>query len=270
MRHAGAIEFMAPEQNEGQMLFQTDIYSYGVILFELLTGQVTFPLKDNGETARNSVMIAHMEAPVPDILELRRQNLPGGWNAAKQEQEMMVPAWLLNMVARCLEKVPEGRYSDGRQLHETLALNSISAVQDQPFLAVLKAENEQLRAEVLKYRQEVAQNGSGINISKYVFGAMLILSAIGIIGLARPIFSKQSKAALPLHDSSTRIIPPATLKTNTGSLPVKKAIFPDTSAVNKDTTGINIPNNDSVISAAKAAAAKKKHHKKRKKFLGIF
>ena len=32
MRHAGAIEFMAPEQNEGQMLFQTDIYSYGVII----------------------------------------------------------------------------------------------------------------------------------------------------------------------------------------------------------------------------------------------
>src|SRR6201996_2529029 len=31
MRTAGAIEFMAPEQNEGHMLFQTDIYSYGVV-----------------------------------------------------------------------------------------------------------------------------------------------------------------------------------------------------------------------------------------------
>jgi len=57
LRHAGAVEFMAPEQNEGSMLFQTDIYSYGVVLYELLAGQVPFPLKDNGETARNAVMI---------------------------------------------------------------------------------------------------------------------------------------------------------------------------------------------------------------------
>src|SRR4028118_2413377 len=52
LRHAGAIEFMAPEQSDGQMLFQTDVYSYGVILYELLAGQVPFPLNDKGETAR--------------------------------------------------------------------------------------------------------------------------------------------------------------------------------------------------------------------------
>src|SRR4029079_4889562 len=48
LRHAGAIEFMAPEQNEGQMLFQTDVYSFGIIIYELLAGQVPFPLQDNG------------------------------------------------------------------------------------------------------------------------------------------------------------------------------------------------------------------------------
>ncbi len=50
MRHAGAIEFMAPEQNEGAMLFETDVYSFGIILFELLAGTVPFPLQDKGET----------------------------------------------------------------------------------------------------------------------------------------------------------------------------------------------------------------------------
>src|SRR5882762_120391 len=94
MRHAGAIEFMAPEQNEGKMLFQTDIYSYGVILYELLAGQVPFPLKDNGETARNTVMLSHLESPVPDVLELRKQNLPEEW----PEREMHVPEWLLKML----------------------------------------------------------------------------------------------------------------------------------------------------------------------------
>ncbi|HEY0040705.1 MAG TPA: serine/threonine-protein kinase, partial [Flavisolibacter sp.] len=61
LRHAGAIEFMAPEQSAGQLFFQTDIYGFGIILFELLAGQVPFPLTDGSETARNLVMVAHME-----------------------------------------------------------------------------------------------------------------------------------------------------------------------------------------------------------------
>src|SRR5687768_15541097 len=75
LRHAGAIEFMAPEQNEGQMLYETDVYSFGIILFELLAGTVPFPLKDRGETARNLVMLAHMEKSPPDLLSLRRMAL---------------------------------------------------------------------------------------------------------------------------------------------------------------------------------------------------
>ena len=76
LRHAGAIEFMAPEQSAGQLFFQTDVYGFGVILFELLAGRVPFPLTDNSESARNMVMVAHMESQPPDLKELRRQNLP--------------------------------------------------------------------------------------------------------------------------------------------------------------------------------------------------
>ncbi len=48
IRHAGAIEFMAPEQSTGEMLFETDVYSFGIILFELLCRQVPFPLNNKG------------------------------------------------------------------------------------------------------------------------------------------------------------------------------------------------------------------------------
>src|SRR5476651_5685 len=130
MRHAGAIEFMAPEQNEGKMLFQTDIYSYGVILYELLAGQVPFPLKDNGETARNTVMVAHMESPVPDLLQLRKQNIPSKWPKKEQQKEMNVPGWLLKLIYKCMEKSPENRYANGMELHDAIIANSIADIRE--------------------------------------------------------------------------------------------------------------------------------------------
>ena len=124
LRHAGAIEFMAPEQNDGSMLFQTDVYSFGIIIYELLAGTVPFPLKDKGETSRNRVMVSHMESPVPDLLELRKKSLPDKWNTERKDHEMNVPHWLISLTYKCLEKKPEQRFANGMQLHEFICLNS--------------------------------------------------------------------------------------------------------------------------------------------------
>ncbi|MGY4385962.1 serine/threonine protein kinase [Pedobacter sp. UYP24] len=126
LRRAGAIEFMAPEQNEGELLLRSDIYSFGIILFELLAGSVPFPLNNKSETSRISVMISHMETAPPDILELRKQNLPVNWEQQKRDFEMLVPGWLLAVVAKCLEKRPENRFGSGIDLHKAI-VNSISS-----------------------------------------------------------------------------------------------------------------------------------------------
>jgi len=169
LRHAGAIEFMAPEQNEGQMLFQTDVYSFGVILFELLAGTVPFPLQDKGETARNIVRISHMETPPPDLLELRRNALPEGWSMEKKEHEMHVPAWLVSMIYRCLEKKPEARFANGIELHEYIVFNSTlaakqeeaSAEQSETLMqenATLLTEKEQLLQVIQQYRRQANEH----------------------------------------------------------------------------------------------------------------
>ncbi|HEY1113810.1 MAG TPA: serine/threonine-protein kinase, partial [Chitinophagaceae bacterium] len=161
LRHAGAIEFMAPEQNEGVMLFQTDVYSFGVILFELLAGVVPFPLQGGGESARNAVRLAHMETAPPDLLALRRQNMPESWPEAKKEHEMQVPDWLVSMIYRCLEKRFENRFANGIQLHDYIVLNSslsaskIEKSGDQ--LAALQAENTRLRRDKDQLQQLLAQ-----------------------------------------------------------------------------------------------------------------
>jgi serine/threonine protein kinase len=151
LRHAGAIEFMAPEQNEGRTLFQTDVYSFGVILFELLAGVVPFPLRDRGETARNAVMVAHMETLPPDITELRKTHLPEQWQADKKAHEQRVPDWLLKVIYKCLEKKPEARFSNGEELYNHIVHNSIVAAEriesnaDQ--VALLQVQNVRLQRE---------------------------------------------------------------------------------------------------------------------------
>ncbi len=166
LRHAGAIEFMAPEQNEGQMFFQTDVYSFGVILFELLAGTVPFPLQDKGETARNAIRLSHMDTPPPDLLTLRRKALPDIWSDKKKEHEMHVPDWLISMIYKCLQKKPENRFADGIELNEYIVLNSTLAAKKEEAGAeqsdTLKAETklqrekDQLQQVILKYRQEAA------------------------------------------------------------------------------------------------------------------
>lgn len=128
LRHAGAIEFMAPEQNDGEMLLESDVYSFGIILFELLAGTVPFTLNNKSETSRNAVMISHMEKPVPDLLTIRKLNIPSNWEEGRKNSEMIVPPWLLAVIAKCLEKRPEDRFSNGMILHEVIA-NSISSIE---------------------------------------------------------------------------------------------------------------------------------------------
>lgn len=162
LRHAGAIEFMAPEQNEGQMLFQTDVYSFGVVLYELLAGTVPFPLHDKGESARNAVRLSHMETPPPDLLALREQAIQKtSWDGAKKAHETHVPDWLFATIYKCLEKKPEKRFSNGVELHEYITLNSTTAAKKDATIPAqfntIKEENEKLAREKEQLQKRLAQ-----------------------------------------------------------------------------------------------------------------
>ncbi len=69
----GTVHYISPEQARGGYTDErSDIYSLGVVLYELLTGKVPF----DGETAI-SVALMHIEKPVPDILK-ENPSLPRG------------------------------------------------------------------------------------------------------------------------------------------------------------------------------------------------
>jgi len=211
IRHAGAVEFMAPEQNEGKMLLQTDVYSYGIILYELLGGEVPFPLPGNSDTGRNSVMISHMESEVPDVIALRKTNLPTSWTEEQKTREMQVPDWLLKLIEKCLQKDPLLRYSDGMALHEAVLSGSLSGNVlpiENKAMDSLKAENEMLRKQVLALENTaLAPERNGILLPHFAF-AFMIISIIGLIaflGYSHFRSEPQAQQAVQTIDS----IPPA-------------------------------------------------------------
>lgn len=167
IRHAGAIEFMAPEQNMGIMYFETDIYSLGIILFELLAGTVPYPLNNRGEIGRNAVMLAHMESPTPDLLSMRRQAIPSYWSHDKREREMQVPSWLLKMINKCLEKEPPKRFRNGTELQEFIhsgltAEETKAANNSTEQIAMIRTQELQLKKHIQKLELLAAERDSVI------------------------------------------------------------------------------------------------------------
>lgn len=268
MRHAGAIEFMAPEQNNGTMLFQTDIYSYGIVLFELLAGQVPFPLKDSGETSRNAVMIAHMETPLPDLMELRKQNMPDGWHPETKEQEALLPIWLEQLVNKCLEKDPAKRYKDGAALQAALVTESLGGNSSVAILKKIESLSETVKtltAQLEIYKQNEQHAKKYVLVRKHTFAATMLLFiclvAFGSYGIFKAKTNlSPNKTDTPTHKASSSY----------NGLPIAAipGHEPDTSKQQLQLKAKKTA--DSLKKVAAAKAARKRLRRKKKKFLGIF
>ncbi|MGQ9672749.1 MAG: protein kinase domain-containing protein [Candidatus Aminicenantales bacterium] len=97
----GTPEYMSPEQVEGKPVDQrSDIYSLGIILYEMVTGRVPF----EGDTPF-TVGIKHKSELPRDPRELNPQ----------------IPADFSALVLRCLAKDKESRYQNARELLAELA-----------------------------------------------------------------------------------------------------------------------------------------------------
>src|SRR5262245_11717017 len=92
----GTVGYMSPEQVRGQEADnRADIFSFGVILYEMLSGRRTF----SGESAVE-VMNAILKEDPPELTAINTQ----------------VPQGLERLIRRCLEKKPEHRFHSARDL----------------------------------------------------------------------------------------------------------------------------------------------------------
>ena len=96
----GSVHYISPEQaSGGKITASSDVYSLGVVLFEMLTGQVPYV----GTTAV-AVAMMHVEKPIPRLADFM-ENVPEG---------------LQEIIDKALAKKVEGRYENAAQLRKDL------------------------------------------------------------------------------------------------------------------------------------------------------
>ena len=96
----GTMPYMSPEQIAGRAVDQqTDVFSFGVMLYEMATGRRPFAGQSSAELAS---AILRDTPPAPTAL---RAGLPDG---------------LLRVISRCLEKEPGARFPSMTDLHDAL------------------------------------------------------------------------------------------------------------------------------------------------------
>jgi serine/threonine-protein kinase len=117
----GTPQYMSPEQCSQASSIDTrsDIYSFGVIVYEMLAGHV--PFTGDSPTA---IMMKHLQEPPPSILEERRD----------------LPASVGRIIAQALAKRPEDRYQKAGELYD--ALNAAAAEEPRPSTAAVTPASE--------------------------------------------------------------------------------------------------------------------------------
>src|SRR5262249_1355210 len=151
----GTVGYMSPEQVRGQEVdHQADIFSFGVILYEMLSGRRTF----TGESAIE-VMNAILKEEPPELTAMNHS----------------VPQGLERLVRRCLGKQPKRRFHSAHDLGyalEALAAPSGSRLET----AALPAVAENPGASSVRNRERLA---------------WLVALLLGMLGFAWAYFIRQ-------------------------------------------------------------------------------
>ena len=96
----GSVHYLPPEQASGKgSTLKSDIYSMGILMYELLTGNLPY----RGDNAVE-IALKHLKEPLPSI----RDELPD------------IPQAVENVILKSAAKNPKNRYNDARAMYEDL------------------------------------------------------------------------------------------------------------------------------------------------------
>ncbi len=96
----GSVHYLPPEQASGKgCTTKSDIYSMGIIFYELLSGSLPF----RGDNAVE-IALKHMRDPLPNL----------------REENPAIPQSIENIILKATAKNPKNRYNDVKSMHDDL------------------------------------------------------------------------------------------------------------------------------------------------------
>lgn len=134
----GSVHYLPPEQASGKgSTMQSDIYSMGILMYELLTGSLPF----RGDNAVE-IALKQIKEPIPNLKEL----VPN------------IPNSIVNIVRRATAKNPKNRYADAREMLEDIKTAMDDSRVGEPLYEFKYPELEEIDRVAAKRAKENAVN----------------------------------------------------------------------------------------------------------------
>lgn len=130
----GSVHYLPPEQASGKgSTMQSDIYSMGILMYELLTGSLPF----RGENAVE-IALKQLKEPIPSI----KEKLPD------------VPNSIVNIIKKATAKNPKNRYTDAREMLDDIKTAMDDTRVDEPISEFVYPELEEVDRQAAKKAKE--------------------------------------------------------------------------------------------------------------------
>lgn len=118
----GSVHYLPPEQASGKgATIQSDVYSMGILMYELLTGELPF----RGDNAVE-IALKQIKEPIPSI----------------REKIDSIPQSIENIIIKATAKNPKNRYADAREMYDDLKTALSKERENEPKYVLKYVEND--------------------------------------------------------------------------------------------------------------------------------
>lgn len=183
----GSVHYLPPEQANGSgASIKSDIYSLGILMYELLTGKLPF----KGENAVE-IAIKQMRDPIPSVCDFNPE----------------IPQSVENIILKAAAKNPKNRYENVMEMHEDLETALDKSRADEKKLVYKYPEQDtdepaptrSQKQEALREEKEEKVKEKKVNKVLLITGiitAILAIIAI-VIFFVLPMFTKTKEVTIP-------------------------------------------------------------------------
>ncbi len=185
----GSVHYLPPEQAAGKgTTIKSDIYSMGIIFYELLTGELPF----KGDSAVE-IALKQMKEPLPDVHKLNND----------------IPQSIENIILKATAKNPKNRYDDAKSMHNDLltALND-DRINEEPYVyqypenevdettKIMKPINDENTGIATPITDEKEKKSNKLIIALSIIAGVIIIALISVFFII-PSLTAESDVKVP-------------------------------------------------------------------------